>query len=103
MTYLLLWGFFALVAASLAGAKGRSACGWFILGLLVGPFAWVVALLPSLKTSVIILRTPAATPAPGPQLSGPADFRCCHCAHLNFRGVWKCAKCGQDLSPPLFG
>ena len=38
---------FAAVTAIIAYGKGRSAIGWFIAGLLVGPFALVVALLPA--------------------------------------------------------
>jgi len=40
------WLIFGLVAAAIASSKGRSGCGWFIMGGLLGPFALVVALLP---------------------------------------------------------
>ena len=38
---------FAVVTSVIAHGKGRSVFGWFIAGLLVGPFALVVALLPA--------------------------------------------------------
>ncbi len=46
MGILLVWAFCAFIAAAIAGNKGRSRPGWFLLGLLFGPFSWVVALLP---------------------------------------------------------
>ncbi|MFZ0051466.1 MAG: hypothetical protein WAK96_06795 [Desulfobaccales bacterium] len=52
MAYLILWAFFAFIAAAIAGSKGRSRPGWFILGLLFGPFSWAVALLPSLEDNL---------------------------------------------------
>lgn len=33
MEYLIAWLFFAIIASSIAAAKGRIGCGWFILGL----------------------------------------------------------------------
>ncbi len=40
--------FVPCVAATLAQAKGRLAVGWAFLGLLFGPFAWIVTALPPL-------------------------------------------------------
>ena len=40
--------FVPCVAATLARAKGRLAVGWAFLGLLFGPFAWIVTALPPL-------------------------------------------------------
>lgn len=45
----IIWLFFGLVAMSIAGSKNRSGCLWFLLGLLLGPFSLVVALLPSCR------------------------------------------------------
>jgi hypothetical protein len=36
---------FAIVAGVIAHSKGRNALGWFVAGLLIGPFAFVVAVL----------------------------------------------------------
>jgi hypothetical protein len=47
-----LWVFFGVVSASIATARGRSGVGWFLLGLLLGPFApAVVALLPTAEAN----------------------------------------------------
>lgn len=37
---------FGMTAAAIARGKGRSGLGWFLGGLLIGPFALVVAALP---------------------------------------------------------
>lgn len=51
VSVLLFWviSFFfcAIVSMSVAKSKGRSGPGWFFLGLLLGPLALAVALLPS--------------------------------------------------------
>ncbi len=45
----LFWLLFVpAVTATLARAKERTPVGWGILGLLFGPFTWIVAFLPSL-------------------------------------------------------
>ncbi len=45
MGYLLLWLFFGLVSAIVAGNKNRSSGLWFLLGVLFGPFAFIVVLV----------------------------------------------------------
>ena len=37
---------FGVVASIIAFGKGRNSLGWFLAGLLIGPFALVVAALP---------------------------------------------------------
>ena len=37
---------FGLVSSIIAHSKGRNSLGWFLAGLLIGPFALVVAALP---------------------------------------------------------
>ena len=49
MEWFLLWVFCDVIAAAIASAKGRNGVGWFFLGLFLGPFAFAVALLPSLE------------------------------------------------------
>ena len=53
MELLFFWLMFAITAAVIGSAKGRSGFGWFILGLPFGIFAvLIVACLPSLKAPV---------------------------------------------------
>jgi hypothetical protein len=44
--YWLVAFIFGATAAAIARGKGRSGLGWFLGGLLIGPFALVVAALP---------------------------------------------------------
>lgn len=37
---------FAIASSFIAYGKGRNSLGWFLAGLLIGPFALVIALLP---------------------------------------------------------
>ena len=37
---------FGVVCSTIAYGKGRNSLGWFVAGLLIGPFALVVAALP---------------------------------------------------------
>lgn len=47
MEFLLLWLLFGIVSAVVATNKGRSGCGWFALGVLLGPFGFILALVVS--------------------------------------------------------
>ena len=46
MEFILIWIFCGIVCSMIAKGKGRSGCAWFALGILFGPFAFVVAALP---------------------------------------------------------
>lgn len=54
---LISWLLVGLASAIIANSKGRSGCGWFLLGFLLGPFGLLVALLPNVeKDETISLR-----------------------------------------------
>ena len=44
--YILAALVFGVTAALVAFSKGRSSIGWFLCGLVIGPFAFIVAALP---------------------------------------------------------
>lgn len=46
MEFVLLWLVFAVFAMIGAGQKNRSGVGWFLIGLLFGPFGLLVYLMP---------------------------------------------------------
>lgn len=52
MLYLVLWAIFGFAASSMAKGKNRRVVVWFVIGLLVGPFA--------------ILALALMKPGPGP-------------------------------------
>lgn len=45
MDFLITWMFIGLISALIASRKGHSGCGWFLLGILFGPFGLVFALM----------------------------------------------------------
>ncbi len=87
MEYAIVWFLFGLSAAIIANGKGRG--GWFILGLLFGPFSLVVALLPSM----------AAIDQVKARSSGEhGEFkRCSFCAESVRKEAIKCKHCGSDI------
>jgi len=53
-----IWILCGIAAASLATRKGRSGVGWFFLGLLIGPFALLVAALPPVEKAGVTKKCP---------------------------------------------
>ncbi len=45
MDFLITWIFIGLISAVIAARKGHSGCGWFLLGILFGPFGLLFALM----------------------------------------------------------
>jgi len=45
MEILIIWLLFGIVSAVVASNKGRSGCGWFALGVILGPFGFILALV----------------------------------------------------------
>ena len=47
MTFLFIWFCFGIVGAMIAGGKGNSGCGGFVLGVLLGPIGLLIAFFSS--------------------------------------------------------
>lgn len=93
MEYIGIWILFGLVASVIASSKGRSGCGWFLLGILLGPFSLMVAAMPSLKI--------ANNNEPDPK----THFICPDCAEFVRKEARICKHCrckfipeGQDIA-----
>lgn len=68
-----------IASAMIASSKGRNAAGWFFLGLILGPFGLVFALIVGKE--------------------GPSneERRCPYCAEFIKKGAIVCKHCGRDM------
>ncbi|MCK4304246.1 MAG: hypothetical protein KAY24_08395 [Candidatus Eisenbacteria sp.] len=88
---LVLWLLFGIAAAAIASSKGRSGCAWFAMGVLLGPFGLLVALLPSSEQK---------NQAKAREDGVAGEFRKCpHCAESIRREATKCRYCQSEVEP----
>ena len=84
MEFVLFWILCGIVAAVIASSKGRSGCGWFILGALFGPFGIIFAFLASKNEESMV--------------QAGEMKKCPYCAELVRAEAIKCRYCGSDLT-----
>ncbi len=94
--FFLLCGVFS---AMLAGSKGRSALGWFVAGVLFGPFGLLVGLMPVLERKQIT-EGEAHSPAP-PASPAPPIYPCPNCDQILTERLLSCPYCHFMLTPGL--
>jgi hypothetical protein len=59
---MVLWLLFAIFSMAIASAKNRSGIGWFLVGLLFGPFGLLVAFFPKIECRQIVRSAYRYTP-----------------------------------------
>lgn len=100
MVYVFLWLIFGIIASIVASSRGQSGCGFFLLGMLLGPLAFLLFISPA-PNQTKNANTPNGAESPNSANSTVVnEFRACpYCAEMIKPAAIKCRYCGSEIEP----
>lgn len=88
MEFVFFWIVLSIAVGVIAGSKGRTGFGYFMLSLLLSP----------LIIGIVVLAMPKVVPA-GQRETAETHTRCPACKEVVRRDAIKCKHCGSTLTP----
>ena len=90
MGFVIVWILFGIVTAVAASNKGRNRWGWFLIGVLLGPFGLILALVVSPGQQMTETRSQHRAPT----------IKCPSCSESIRSEAIRCGFCGTYVSSP---